>query len=150
MKFGPQYGYFPEPGKSYYICKAEDEEAACQAFESFGLDINYSRGQRYLGGFIGSAEKKGEWLVGMVDKWAAAVVTLSTVAERYPQTAYAGFTFCMQNEWQYVQRVVADTAPFFSPLEEVIRKHFLPALLGVPSVEIDGDYRQLLTHSVKL
>jgi hypothetical protein len=28
--------------------------------------------------------------------------------------------------------------------------HFLPALLGVPLVEIDGDYRQLLTHSVKL
>ena len=28
--------------------------------------------------------------------------------------------------------------------------HFLPALLGVPSVVIDGDYRQLLTHSVKL
>ncbi len=78
------------------------------------------------------------------------MVTLSTAAERYPQTAYAGFTFCMQNEWQYVQRVVANTAPFFSPLEEAIRMHFLPALLGVPSVEIDGDYRQLLTHSVKL
>ncbi len=101
MKFGPQYGYFPEPGKSYYIYKAEDEDAARQAFESFGLVINNSSGQRYLGGFIGSAEKKkkGEWLVGMVDKWAAAVVTLSTVAEWYPQTAYAGFTFCMQNEW---------------------------------------------------
>ena len=66
----------------------------------------------------------------MVDKWASAVVTLSTVAvaERYSQTAYAGFTFCMQNEWQYVQRVVADTALFFLPLEEVIRKHFLPAI----------------------
>jgi len=86
----------------------------------------------------------------MVDKWVAAVVTLSTVAEGYSQTAYAGFTFCMQNEWQYVQRVVADTAPFFSPLEEAIRTHFLPALLGVPLVEIDGDYCQLLTHSVKL
>jgi hypothetical protein len=150
VKFGLQYGYFPEPGKSYYICKAEDEDAARQAFESFGLDINYSRGQHYLRGFIGSAEKKGEWLVGMVDKWAAAVVTLSTIAERYPQTAHAGFTFCMQNEWQYVQRVVANTAPFFSPLEEAIRMHFLPALLGVPSVEIDGEYRQLLTNSVKL
>jgi hypothetical protein len=56
----------------------------------------------------------------------------------------------MQNEWLYVQRVVADTAPFFSPLEEVIPTHFLPALLGVPLVEIDGEYRQLLTHSVKL
>jgi hypothetical protein len=124
--------------------------SSSQAFESFGLDINYSRGQRYLGGFIGSAEKKEEWLVGMVDKWAAVVVTLSTVAERYPQTAFAGFTFCMQNEWQYVQRVVTDTDPFVSPLEEVIRTRFLPALLGIPSVEIDGDYRQLLTHSVKL
>jgi hypothetical protein len=58
----------------------------------------------------------------------------------------------MQNEWQYVyvQRVVADTAPFFSPLEEAIRKHFLPALFGVPSVEIDGEYRQLLTQSINL
>ncbi len=103
VKFGPQYGYFPEPGKSYYICKAEDEDTARQAFESFDIDINYSRGQRYLGGFIGSAMKKEEWLVGMLEKWTAAVVTLSTVAERYPQMAYAGFTFCMQNEWQYVQ-----------------------------------------------
>jgi hypothetical protein len=48
----------------FYICKAEDEDTARQAFESFGLNINYSRGQRYLGGFIGSAEKKEEWLVG--------------------------------------------------------------------------------------
>jgi hypothetical protein len=30
-----------------------------QAFGSFGTDINYSKGQRYLGGFIGSAVKKG-------------------------------------------------------------------------------------------
>jgi hypothetical protein len=28
--------------------------------------------------------------------------------------------------------------------------HFLPALLGVPSGEIIREYRQLLTHSVKL
>ena len=123
VKFGPQYGYFPKPGKSYYICKAEDEDTARQAFASFGLDINYSRGQRYLGGFIGSAKKKEEWSVGMMERWAAAVVALSTVAERYPQTAYAGFTFCMQNDWQYVQQVVADTTLFFSPLEEVIYAH---------------------------
>ena len=121
-----------------------------QAYGSFGTDINYSKGQRYLGGFIGSAVKKEEWLVGIVEKWVAAMVTLSTVAERYPQTVYTSFTFCMQNEWQYVQQVVADTAPFFSPLEEVIRTHVLPALLGVPLVEINGDYHQLLPHSVTL
>jgi hypothetical protein len=98
MKFGPQYGYFPEPGRSYYICKAEDEDVAHQAFESFGLEINYSRGQRYLGGFIGSVKKKEMWLAELVEKWVVAVQTLSIVAERYPQTAYAGFTFCLQNE----------------------------------------------------
>ncbi len=80
----------------------------------------------------------------------SAVKTLSVVAERYPQTAYAGFTFCLQNRWQYVQRVVADTGPFFQPLEKEIRMSFLPALLGIPPSEIDGGYRQLLTHSVKL
>jgi hypothetical protein len=57
--------------------------------------------------------------------------------------------FCLQNEWQYVQHVVADTAPFFTPLEKEIRTSFLPTLLGIPSTEIDGGYRQLLTHGVK-
>jgi hypothetical protein len=115
VKFGPPYGSFPEPGKSYYICKAEDEPAACQAFESFGLEINYSRGQQYPGGFIGSAQQKEEWLEELVRKRVSAVKTLSVFAERYPQTAYAGFTFCLQNEWQYVQCVVADTAPSSRP-----------------------------------
>ncbi len=121
VKFGPPYGYFPKPGKSYYICKAEDEPAAHQAFKSFGLKINYSRGQRYLGGFIGSAQQKEEWLGDLVSKWVSVVKTLSGVfAEHYPQTAYAGFTFCLQNKWQYVQRVVANTAPFFTPLKKEI------------------------------
>jgi hypothetical protein len=151
QQFGPTYGYFPEPSKSYYICKAEDEEVARAAFGGFGLKINYSRGQRYLGGFIGSAKMKEKWLADLVVKWVGAVETLSTVAERYSQTAYAGFTFCLQNEWQYVQRVIADTAPFFSPLKAAIRTSFLPALLGIPSLpEIDGEYRQLLTHSARL
>jgi len=78
------------------------------------------------------------------------VQTLSIVAERYPQMAYAGFTFCLQNEWQYVQRVVAGTALFFLPLKAAIHMSFLPDLLSIPSTEIDGEYRQLLTHSIKL
>ena len=66
VKSGPQYGYFPKPCKLYYICKAEDEDVAHQAFESFGLKINYLRGQCYLGGFIGSAETKELWLAELV------------------------------------------------------------------------------------
>ncbi len=104
VKFGWQYGYFPEPGKLYYICKVEDDDDTHQAFEGIGLKINYLIGRRYLGGFIGSAQTKEEcWLGELVAKWVDAVETLSTIPERYPQTAYAGFTFCLQNQWQYVQ-----------------------------------------------
>ncbi|KAL7531966.1 hypothetical protein ACHAXR_006015, partial [Thalassiosira sp. AJA248-18] len=52
MKNGPRYGYFPEPEKSWYICKGEDEADARAAFASFGINIQYTRGHRYLGGFI--------------------------------------------------------------------------------------------------
>ena len=57
--------------------------------------------------------------------------------------------FCLQNEWQYVQHVVANTGQFFQLLEKEIWMSFLPAILGIPLTAIDGGYRQLLTQSVK-
>ena len=130
VKHGPKYGYFAEPSKSCYICKVEDEPVARQAFERLGLEMNFSCGERYLGGFIGSGASKELWLGDMVAKWAMAVETLAKVAVKFPQSAYAGFTFCLQNEWQYLQRVVADTGPFFNELEKAIRLHFIPASWG--------------------
>ncbi len=85
----------------------------------------------------------------MVTTWVAAVETLALVAGNYPQAAYAGFTFCLQNEWQYVQRVTSDTAPHFAPLEVAIKTKFLPALLGIAALDLDGEFRELLTHGVK-
>ncbi|KAL7527540.1 hypothetical protein ACHAXR_002005, partial [Thalassiosira sp. AJA248-18] len=61
----------------------------------------------------------------------------------------SGFTFYLQNEWQYVQRVVADTAPFFAPLETAIRNEFIPALVGMPSWDMDGKFHALLANGVK-
>ncbi len=55
----------------------------------------------------------------------------------------------MQNEWQYVQRVTSDTAPHFAPLEMAIRTEFFPALLGIAALDLDGEFRELLTHGVK-
>ncbi len=79
------------------------------------LDIQYSHGQSNLGGFIGSNASKVEWLVSMVIMWVAAVETLALVAGNYHQAAYAGFTFCLQNEWQYMQGVMSDTRPLTLP-----------------------------------
>ncbi len=85
----------------------------------------------------------------MVAKWTAAVKTLALVAEKFPQKAYACFTFCLQNEWQYLQRVVADMGSFFALLETAIRRKFIPALLGIGSWEIDREYWELPTYSIQ-
>ena len=53
-------------------------------------------------------------------------------------------------EWQYVQHVIPDIGRAFDLLEKMIRQTFLPALIGIPANEIDPDYCDLLTHSVKL
>ena len=66
---------------------------------------------------------KDEWLEDKIAIWTEAVETLAKIAVKYPQTAYAGFTFVLQNEWQYILRVCADTAPFFQPLEVSIQKY---------------------------
>ena len=81
--------------------------------------------------------------------WTEAVKTLAKIVVKYPQTAYAGFTFTLQNEWQYVLRVYAYTVPFFQSLELSIWKDLCPALIGIRAHEIDGAYWELLTQSMK-
>jgi hypothetical protein len=39
LRHGPRYGCFPDPGKSWYICKVEDKALAQQAFKANDLDI---------------------------------------------------------------------------------------------------------------
>ncbi len=80
-----------------------------------------------------SAAKKEVWLGDAVAKLTMAVEALAKVAVKFPQTAYAGFMFCLQNELQYLQCVVADVGPFFEPLERAIRGKFIPALIGLHS-----------------
>ena len=48
-------------------------------------------------------------------------------------------------------RVVPDRALFFQPLEVCIRKYFCPALtvIGIGALEIDANYLELLSQSVR-
>ncbi|KAL3768952.1 hypothetical protein ACHAWO_004062 [Cyclotella atomus] len=147
QEFGPYYGYYPEPEKSYFICTAEEEAQAKVAFYSYGLKVQFVRGLLYLGGFIGGNEYKLEWVREKVKGWVDGVKILASVARRFPQMAYAGLTISLQNEWQYVMRTVPGIAALFDPLEKEIRANFLPALLEVPS--ISAEMRQLMAQGVK-
>ena len=65
----------------------------------------------------------------MAGTWVRVVETLSKVAVKHPQSAYAGFTFCLQHEWHYDSFVVMKIAHEFAPVEWDIQKNFfLPAL----------------------
>jgi hypothetical protein len=57
---GPVYGYYIKPEKTHVICTEADEPQARAAFLSRGLMVNFSRGQRYLGGYIGRKREKEE------------------------------------------------------------------------------------------
>ncbi|KAL5506022.1 hypothetical protein EMCRGX_G007585 [Ephydatia muelleri] len=53
-KLGPAYGYYPEPQKTVVVVDEVDEAEANACFGDIGVKV--SRGQCYLGGFIGDPE----------------------------------------------------------------------------------------------
>ncbi|MEJ2330924.1 MAG: hypothetical protein P8Z33_13945, partial [Gammaproteobacteria bacterium] len=147
LEKGPDRGYFPEPEKSWHICSAETELAARQAFATEGLTVQFSRGHRYVGGFIGSADTQADWLQPQVATWAAGVRALARIAWRYPQSAYAGLTMSLQAEWQYLMWTIPGIGPALAPIEAVIWDDFLPSLFGADA--LDADLRELLALSIQ-
>ena len=96
---GPSVGYFPAPAKSWGICPRRQEHAAKTILEAAGLPLMWSRGQRYVGGFVGSTKMRERWLAPQIQEWTRGVELLSGVAKRFPQAAYIGLTQCLQAEW---------------------------------------------------
>ena len=74
---------------------------------------------------------------------------MAKLADIWPHTAYVGLNFVLQNQWQYVQRIVLDTGAFFEPVERALHQESILALMGLPKEEIIGRFRELLSQSVK-
>jgi hypothetical protein len=118
QRLGPERGYFPEPANSIVICSPEDRPRAEELLEAFSF--KFTDGYRYVGGFLGSDAAVSLWLPPQIQQWVSGVASLAKVTKRYPQTAYAGLTKSLQQEWQYLQRGVPNCRPAFEPVEEVI------------------------------
>jgi hypothetical protein len=110
--------------------------------------VSFCHGKRYVGGFIGSREKRDKWISPMIQKWVTGIEKLATVATRFPHSAYAGLVSCLSAEWQYVCRTVPDVGPSLAPVEDTLCTKFLPAVLGVEGL-INDDLRTLLGNGVK-
>ena len=71
MKMGPYRGYFPEPVKSIFISDTPvQEEAAKREFAKEGIVLNFTRGSRYLGAYLGPQKELETWVKPQVEAWA--------------------------------------------------------------------------------
>jgi hypothetical protein len=80
-------------------------------------------------------EDQRTWVEARAANWADAVgAEMDKVAERYPQTAYAGMQKSIQQEWQYLQGVTDGLGEELDDIEQAMNDKFCPAILGIESV----------------
>jgi hypothetical protein len=116
----------------------------------YGLGFRVCSGHRYLGGFIGDASSRDEFVSSKISSWTQTVRQLSLVAsEKYSHSAYTGYTKLLQHQWTFLQRVIPNIDVLFQPLENEIISSFIPALFGASSQESCDDLRPLLALPVK-
>jgi hypothetical protein len=149
-RVGHMFGYYPEVAKSIAVCPLESEARLKAIFDEHNLPVTWRRGQRYLGGHIGSKAMETHLVGPIVEEWVHGVKVLSRIAVQYPQAAYHGFATSLQAEWQYMSRAVPGLETHLQPIEDAIQGKFIPALMGCTVEEAARiDFRTLLTHGVK-
>jgi hypothetical protein len=148
VRLGPSVGYFPEPEKSWCICTRAEEEVTRAILAESGMRPNFTRGMKYVGGWVGSEKMKERWIKPKVADWVYAIETLALVAVKYPQCAYRLLVTSLQNEWQYASRTVPDIGPHLKPVETALAVTFIPALLQIEG-HVQPDFRRLLANGVK-
>ena len=126
QEIGPNFGYYPESSKSILIVPQHNYESALEYFQD--LSFTVTTGSRYLGGFIGEDAPLREWLRSKTEDWEAAISELASVCQKYPQSAYSGLQKLLQQEWQFVQRVVKNVGHEFEGVERALAQVSLPAL----------------------
>ena len=84
----------------------------------------------------------------MIQRWVTGIKQLAAVATRFPHSTYAGLVLCLSAEWQHICQTVPDVGPSLAPVENALRKKFLPAVLGIDG-PIKDELRTLLGNGVK-
>ena len=90
MMYVPEYGYLPNPGKTWLVVKGEYMDEARDIFANSGVQIT-DQGQQYLGTPIGSEGFVEACVKQKVERWSEEVRKLGTFAKTQPQAVYAAF-----------------------------------------------------------
>ena len=132
-RFGPRYGYHPQATKSILIVPSSRIPSATNTINQHGNPrFQICNGHRYLGGYIGDPTSCQDWLTTKTATWTAAVHSLTATCQDFPQSAYCALQKSLQQQWQFVQRVVPvddTTKATFTPIEHSLDS-FLRALFA--------------------
>ena len=90
------FGYYSEVSKSIVMGPLESEAQLKAIFTENALPVEWWRGQRYIGGHIGSKATETHFVVPKVKQWVHGVAVLSKITRQYPQAAYHWFTSLLQ------------------------------------------------------
>ena len=121
-RIGPEYGYHPNPAKTWLIVKEHNLTEATELFRNTGVSIT-TEGKRHLGAAIGTRNFVEEYMQQRVATWVLEVEHLSSIAITQPHAAYSAFTHGLLNKWTYLARTVPNVSDLF-------QKTFLPSLTG--------------------
>eukprot|EP00978_Attheya_sp_CCMP212_P039959 scaffold213016_cov49-Attheya_sp.AAC.2 len=98
--------------------------------------------------YVGARAETKEWIGEKADEWTAGIKAFAKVAPRFPQTAYAGIQKSLQQEWQFVQRVIDGIGGEFAEVEAALTEVFLPALFGETSRHPFAEDHHIASKSV--
>ena len=130
-EIGPDYGYYPNPSKTWLIVKDSNLKEATTLFQGTGVSIT-AEGKRHLGAAIGTNSFVESYVKRKVSGWVHEVERLSSIAVTQPHAAYAAFTHGQTSKWtyMYLAKTIPDIGDLLKPVENAIRQRFLPSLTG--------------------
>ena len=97
-------GYYPNASKTNFIVKPQFHEVAIKVFKGTGMKVT-TEGHEMLSSTISATSFAEEYTSHKVKDFAGEIETLSQIAERYRQSAYAAFPVCSIGKWRYTMRI---------------------------------------------
>ena len=158
LKVGPLYGYYPKPSKCILLSKPHLFERAQEIFKDSGVLVQMdgskdtgveviSTGTRHLGAAVGTLDFQYEYVQEKIKTWIECIKKLALIANTEPHAAFAAYTHSLQCQWTFLCRTMPGNAQWFEPLEDAIRKIFIPKVF---QREVNDLERDLLSLPARL
>ena len=130
-EIGPLYGYYPNSEKTWLIVHDSHVKEAETVFANTRVQIS-TEGRRELGAPIGNRAFVESYVTRRVERWKVELDRLCDVARSQPHAAYSAFCLGLRGKWLSLMRTVPNISSLLMPLEDKIRKKFLPIITRQP------------------